>query len=707
MTQHIVYRKQQTVASNKQNTGAKRTITVLLLALTACFSANISTAQNVDTNINRAQTLPDIEVLGNMKPISKVSLNPALTAAPASVTIVGKSYIAKQAYTSYGDLLRPIVGVNVSNYQLGGVGYGIQMRGYVVTEHARDIAFFIDGAPQNQGSSIQANGYTDLNMLIPENIQSIEVIRGPFNIRYGDHALGGGISFNTADRLPSSITLRGGTYGNLRGLVTYGFGNDRSGGYVTIEGGRTNGYRDNSKEKHLNGMAKYSFPLFKGTASIRAQAFGSDFGGAAYLLRDKVDSGLVSKTAAVNNTDGGSTNQQNLVFNYKGKDTANFASATFYVQHHDFIRIRTGTVGGPQRKERDNRVWTGFDLRHNLISNIGKMPVMYMAGLYFRADFANEARFATMDRNELSQNRERKVRTYTPAAYAEMQLKPVEKLKVTLGLRYDQLFYDITTGSKDAGLPDTSLSPTTNAFSPKIGLAYQIGKVFSVFANAAQGFKSPSGYEENIFNVDLKPSKLKSFELGFSVDEPQGIYHALLSGYISDQTGEIQEDPLGNLINFGQTRRSGIEAEARINFEKAKGLAIYGNYSRLFAKLRNGAPTDEFVTNTPVYLALIGIDYDFGAARQANNRVVVSLYDQFVGEKNLNTDGTIQSNPFQRLSGKITYGRQSWANFKVYVQGSFYPGTADLDEASFLSGGNLLTAPQAPATVDLGVRIPF
>lgn len=72
------------------------------------------------------------------------------------------------------------------------------MRGYVGTEHAKDIAFNIDGVPQNQGSDIQANGYVDLFMLIPETISRIEVVRGPNSPFYGDHDLGGSVRFTPA-----------------------------------------------------------------------------------------------------------------------------------------------------------------------------------------------------------------------------------------------------------------------------------------------------------------------------------------------------------------------------------------------------------------------------------------------------------------------------------------------------------------------------
>ena len=71
-------------------------------------------------------------------------------------------------FSATGYLTSPYAVNSSANFQLGGVGYGVSMRGYVVTEHARDILFLIDGVPQNQGSNIQTNGYTDLSPLIPE-----------------------------------------------------------------------------------------------------------------------------------------------------------------------------------------------------------------------------------------------------------------------------------------------------------------------------------------------------------------------------------------------------------------------------------------------------------------------------------------------------------------------------------------------------------
>ena len=288
-----------------------------------------------------------------------------------------------------------------------------------------------------------------------------------------------------------------------------------------------------------------------------------------------------------------------------------------------------------------------------------------------------------------------------------MQLKPVDKLKVTLSARYDAFFYDINTGMQDAELVDTSVTANTGAFSPKVGLAYEVVNGLSVYVNAARGFKSPSGYEDLPFNAKLSPSHLSSYELGISGDNSDGTLHGLLAGYVSNQTGEIGVDPLNNLLNFGKTQRSGIEAEGKVGFGRQSGFSLYANYTRVVAKLKNDVPGEDYVVNTPTYMGMLGIDYDFSKARNLNNRVVVSVYDQLIGPKNLTADGTVQSKAFQRISGKITYSRSSWANFRLYVQGSVYPGDGALEEASFYSGGALLVAPQAPFTLEAGIKVPF
>jgi outer membrane receptor protein involved in Fe transport len=674
------------------------------LSILVLLAAQMAEAQKIDTT--KTQKLKEVNVTGRSKATGRNVVSPDLTASPAAVTIAGRDYVSKQAVISYGDLLRPLTGINVTNYQLGGVGYGIEMRGYTTTEHARDIFFSVDGVPQNQGSSIQTNGYVDLNMLIPENIRRIEVVRGPFSPLYGDHALGGSIAFETENKQTSSLVFSGGIYGYLRGLGTYGFGKGDQSGYVSFEGARSDGYRQNGEEKHLNLFAKYALPVFSGIAAIRLQAYGSNFNTPGYISRADIDNGTISPTAFVSRTDGGTSRQQNLVFNYHDRDSARFNNIALYVQHHDFKRIRTNVVDGPQRQDRDNRTWFGGDFHRTVQSRLAGLQVLYVGGLSFRGDDISDARFNAVNGQLTTQSQDRQINTYATSVYGQAQVKLATALKLTLGGRYDYLFNHIVTGQAETVLGPLNIKPKTGLFSPKAGLAYQISREINIFSNISQGFRAPSAYDEYPYNRNLSVSKVTSYEIGIGGDDLNGRLHAHVTGYISRQTDEIGTDPLGNLTNFGRTRRNGIEAEAKAFVTASGSLAVFANFSEVQARAI-GTPDITYITNTPKSTGLIGLDYDFGAAHNANNRFQFSCYDQLIGHKYLNTSGSIQSAAFQRLSGKLTYGRRYWNGFSIFLESSVYPGKGALTEVSFLLGNNIVTAPQAKLTVDAGIKIPF
>ena len=345
------------------------------------------------------------------------------------------------------------------------------------------------------------------------------------------------------------------------------------------------------------------------------------------------------------------------------------------------------------------------------MSTLAGVPVEYAAGVSFRGDDIDNTRFRTVGRVEQAQVQARRVRTYTPAVYGLFQLKPTERLKLTLGARYDQLYYNITSEALDSDYPSKDLKPHPGVFSPKVGLAYSVSSAVSVFANAARGFKAPSGYEENIENPDLGVSRLNTYEVGIAGDDASGRLHGLVAAYRTDQTGEIANDPVsGALVNYGKTLRQGIEGEGRYRFGASPGsLSVFANYSVLQAELRNGDAGTHYVLNAPKHTGALGLDFTAGAASNAANQVTLSVYDQLVGPKRLNDDGSMESRSFQRMSGKLIFTRPAaYPGFRVFLETTFYPdGSHGLDEMSFVTGGVLRTAPQAKATFSAGVKLPF
>ena len=75
-------------------------------------------------------------------------------------------------------LLRKVPGMNVSTLGLPGGADNISLRGFGAGGHGGDIGFVVDGIPLNEAMS-HADGYGDLNVIIPLELERIDVLRGP------------------------------------------------------------------------------------------------------------------------------------------------------------------------------------------------------------------------------------------------------------------------------------------------------------------------------------------------------------------------------------------------------------------------------------------------------------------------------------------------------------------------------------------------
>jgi hypothetical protein len=104
---------------------------------------------------------------------------PTVTITGHYVNAVGTSDAASQGVVR-GDrltdlpLLRP--GDKANQYFL---------RGYNL-DHGTDFATFLDGVPVNMPTNAHGQGYSDLNYLIPEPVDSIEYRKGPYFADGGD-----------------------------------------------------------------------------------------------------------------------------------------------------------------------------------------------------------------------------------------------------------------------------------------------------------------------------------------------------------------------------------------------------------------------------------------------------------------------------------------------------------------------------------------
>ncbi|MFO7297394.1 MAG: hypothetical protein DIU63_07405 [Proteobacteria bacterium] len=154
-----------------------------------------------------------------------------------AVTVVTGEDLQRQQIRHAADALRSLPGVSVNRSGSPAHLTAVRIRG---AEHNHTLVL-IDGIEANTGS----NGAFDFSDLMTEDIERIEVIRGPQSALYGSNAIGGVINVITKrGGGPLAITARaeGGSFGTKGGAARVSGGNERIWGSATVQHQRSDGF---------------------------------------------------------------------------------------------------------------------------------------------------------------------------------------------------------------------------------------------------------------------------------------------------------------------------------------------------------------------------------------------------------------------------------------------------------------------------------
>jgi len=215
-------------------------IRLIISALVLLIVSNFVFAQK-DTTQNHLTELKKMVVIGSKTECSIENL-------PASITITDNSDIEKNGAINIDEVLAYEQGIyNKRSKGLMESMAGLTMRGF---SGADQVLVLLDGQPLNNGYV----GRVQFNNIAVEDIQKIEIARGPFSSLYGGNAMGGVI--NLTSRIPTkqSLRFRGGfnlgedinlnhnlymgyddVFGNGKIGVALSYSNKQDDGYVTSE----------------------------------------------------------------------------------------------------------------------------------------------------------------------------------------------------------------------------------------------------------------------------------------------------------------------------------------------------------------------------------------------------------------------------------------------------------------------------------------
>ncbi len=185
-----------------------------LIALALSVSAPNLHAQTGD-NPSERRTLEELVVVGARLPVADYKVGRA-------VTILDQDQIADLGYQYAVDLFRFVPGVTVS--RAGGYGGLSQLR--LRGSEANHVLVLVDGVDVSAADT----GEFDFSSLLTNDIERIEVLRGPQSGLYGSNALAGVISIHTRrpdEGLNMDVHLEGGDDTTRHGAVSVAAGTAR------------------------------------------------------------------------------------------------------------------------------------------------------------------------------------------------------------------------------------------------------------------------------------------------------------------------------------------------------------------------------------------------------------------------------------------------------------------------------------------------
>ena len=212
-------------------------------------------AGNLPSDLTRLslEQLMDIEV-------TTVSKKPEKAAqAAAAVFVITQEDIRRSGATQIPEVLRMVPGVEVARADSN--KWAVSIRGFN-NLFARKLLVLIDGRSVYTG--LFSGTFWDTQDTVLEDVERIEVVRGPGATVWGVNAVNGVINIitkPTPKKKQTQIGVSSGTYETSRYALTHGAKSGKAGYFLTTELRNSAGHRENSGNSEAHATAKLTWEV--------------------------------------------------------------------------------------------------------------------------------------------------------------------------------------------------------------------------------------------------------------------------------------------------------------------------------------------------------------------------------------------------------------------------------------------------------------
>ncbi len=557
------------------------------------------------------------------------------------------------------DLLRIVPGLFIAQHAGGGKAEQIFLRGFDL-DHGTDIQINVDGLPVNMVSHAHGQGYSDLHFLIPELVESVDFGKGPYYADYGNFTTAGYVDFHTRHALEkSTVKLELGQFNTQRMLAMVKLmdkeeENSQRNAYVATELLLTDGpFESPQNAVRLNVVGKYTEMI--GTTqllSVQASHMHKKWDHSGQIPERAVESGLISRFGAIDDTEGGETSRSNLNIQYiKALENRATFRSQFYISQYEFELYSNFTffledpINGDQIQQKEHRTIIGSNTSYELPLEVGAGTLTSRIGAGFRYDDVNDISLArTKNRIEvleplaLGQVNETNGYVYVDERYQW------GNTLLNFGVRLDHFRFDYV----DELLPtyDTQSESITRV-SPKLSLFHNIHSDWQVYV------KSGIGFHSNDARVVVAQSGEDILPAAYGLDI--GTVYKPISNLILQSAVWIlhldQEfvyvGDAGIVEPSGRTRRLGVDISAR--YQLSKGI-----YADVDVSWNRGRALDEseganYIPLAPVFSSMGGlsVETEWGISGSIRTRLL--------GDRPANEDFSLTAVGYTVTDARLNY----------------------------------------------------
>ncbi|MFC1849117.1 TonB-dependent receptor plug domain-containing protein [candidate division CSSED10-310 bacterium] len=482
--------------------------------------------------------------------------------APAIISVLTAEQIRDLGITTLYEALSYLPGVVVTESFLG---YSmVNFRGILQTHYNNKVLLLINGHPMRE----VINGSFHLEIVPIEAISRLEIIRGPGSSLYGTNAFAGVINIITKkgkDVKTGAALLGGGSFNTIEASFSYGNERKNMDYTFTVSHRNDEGYpfQVEKDEDDLTGIIDYENDITNIFGSFEMEGLTIS---AAFFDQKKQKFGITPalKYNGFNYFRGGFydvkyKHEIKENFNLTGRIRIDIIDRKFEVNEYpwpgyyehgsaDTIMYSYGSLLGAEIQcDYSPRTWCSFlgGVVYELFRTTPYVNKFEDDGSYHNLS----AYFDTKDVNDVS-------------LFAQGLFYLTEKAQMVLGVRYNN--------NSDSG----------SSLLPRAGFVINLGKDTYLKALYAEAFRSPDFYEKYVEsyeliygNPDLKPEKVKSFDLSIDTNLYRKVKLTVNGFYLSTD----------DLI---ATTSEGVTFSQYIN---SPGENIWGAEASIFASLGKNA----------------------------------------------------------------------------------------------------------------------